>query len=265
MTLAYKAGNLITGVSGDTKPTTVPTGSRFLETDTRTEYYFDGATWTGVTVDESALDIADLGGILDVVKGGTGAITLTGWLKGNGTGVVTSHTTSVVEVLDRAVLTVDYTDSSAENTIYSFSVPANTLSTNRMLRCTIICDYLNNSGGTKQLTLRIKYGGTTLYDDGTNTIAAAATRYPVMLTIYLAANNSTSAQQLGGWIGIGDTAGTTAGLGDFADDEIMTHTPITGASTENSTDALTFAVTIQSSAATATQSFKRYTAITELV
>ncbi len=89
MTIAYKAGNLLTGVAADTKPTTVPTGSRFLETDTRREYYFDGATWTGVTVDESALDIADCGGTLDVVKGGTGAITLTGVLKGNGTGAVT--------------------------------------------------------------------------------------------------------------------------------------------------------------------------------
>ncbi len=92
MTIEYKSGNLITGVAADTKPTTVPTGSRFLETDTRREYYFDGATWTGITVDESALDIADVGGTLDVVKGGTGAVTLTGVLVGAGTSNITTLT-----------------------------------------------------------------------------------------------------------------------------------------------------------------------------
>ena len=45
MTLAYLAGNKITGTSGDSKPTTVPTNSIFIETDTRIRYLFDGATW----------------------------------------------------------------------------------------------------------------------------------------------------------------------------------------------------------------------------
>jgi hypothetical protein len=46
MTLKYFAGNRITGLSSDVKPTNVVTNSKFLETDTRNEYIFNGSSWT---------------------------------------------------------------------------------------------------------------------------------------------------------------------------------------------------------------------------
>jgi hypothetical protein len=46
MTLVYLAGNQITGLSSDTKPTNVVTNSKFLETDTKSEYVFDGSSWS---------------------------------------------------------------------------------------------------------------------------------------------------------------------------------------------------------------------------
>jgi hypothetical protein len=45
MVVKYYTNDYLTGVSGDTKPTTVITGSTFVETDTRREFYFDGTTW----------------------------------------------------------------------------------------------------------------------------------------------------------------------------------------------------------------------------
>ena len=45
MTIKYYAGNRLTGVSGDTKPTTLPTGSTFLETNTDDLYICDGDSW----------------------------------------------------------------------------------------------------------------------------------------------------------------------------------------------------------------------------
>ena len=45
MTIAYISANELTGVSGDTKPTTVPTNSEFIETDTRTSHLFNGTSW----------------------------------------------------------------------------------------------------------------------------------------------------------------------------------------------------------------------------
>ncbi len=46
MTITYHAGGRIQGLSTDTKPTDVPTTSRFEETDTRKIYYSDGSGWT---------------------------------------------------------------------------------------------------------------------------------------------------------------------------------------------------------------------------
>ena len=45
MAIKYYAGNRLTGVSGDTKPTTLPTGATFLETNTDDLYMWDGDSW----------------------------------------------------------------------------------------------------------------------------------------------------------------------------------------------------------------------------
>ena len=92
MTVTYLGNGQAKGLSADTKPTTYPTNATFFETDTGRTYYWNGSAWVGSTVDEAALDVADLGGSLDVVKGGTGALTLTGVLKGNGTSAFTTLT-----------------------------------------------------------------------------------------------------------------------------------------------------------------------------
>lgn len=41
--------NWILGLSGDTKPTNVPTNSIFLETDTRNQFLFNGSTYDQLT------------------------------------------------------------------------------------------------------------------------------------------------------------------------------------------------------------------------
>ena len=49
MTVVYLAGNRLQGLSSDTKPTTVPAGARFEETDTFDDYKWDGANWALMT------------------------------------------------------------------------------------------------------------------------------------------------------------------------------------------------------------------------
>jgi hypothetical protein len=49
LTVKYLAANNISGLSSDSKPTLVPAGSVFLETDTKLLYLFDGATWSSLT------------------------------------------------------------------------------------------------------------------------------------------------------------------------------------------------------------------------
>ena len=48
MTIKYYAGNRLTGVSGDSKPSNLPTGSTFLETNTDDLYIWDGDSWNVV-------------------------------------------------------------------------------------------------------------------------------------------------------------------------------------------------------------------------
>jgi hypothetical protein len=45
MTLKYLAGNMITGLSSDTKPTNVETNAVFVQTNTQTEFLFNGSSW----------------------------------------------------------------------------------------------------------------------------------------------------------------------------------------------------------------------------
>ena len=49
MTLAWKAGNMIMGLSSDTKPTTnLPTDFTFYETDTGNNFIWNGTTWATI-------------------------------------------------------------------------------------------------------------------------------------------------------------------------------------------------------------------------
>lgn len=49
MAIKYLSGNRLQGLAADTKPTTVPIGSRFEETDTFDDYKFDGTDWILMT------------------------------------------------------------------------------------------------------------------------------------------------------------------------------------------------------------------------
>jgi hypothetical protein len=60
---------------------------------------------------------------------------------------------------------VTFSNSAAEQTIYSFSVPGGTLGTLGMLRLTIDNVFLNNTGAQRTFTLRVKYGATTLFQE----------------------------------------------------------------------------------------------------
>jgi hypothetical protein len=93
---------------------------------------------------------------------------------------------------DVAEATVGPSDT-AETTVFSYTVPGGTLSTNKMLRVTLLGDYFNNSGGTSTFTVRAKFGGTTFFS-ANPTLAALATRRQVVLNLTLSAFNSTSAQ-----------------------------------------------------------------------
>ena len=63
--------------------------------------------------------------------------------------------------LDKVTANTTVTNTTAETTLYSFSVPGGTLGTNNVLRLTIQITDLDVPNGAS-VTLRFKYGGTTL-------------------------------------------------------------------------------------------------------
>jgi len=45
LTIVWTSGTSMSGLSGDTKPTTVPANTKFFETDTNLSFNFNGSTW----------------------------------------------------------------------------------------------------------------------------------------------------------------------------------------------------------------------------
>lgn len=170
-----------------------------------------------------------------------------------------------VSVLARSVTVLNIENSSAETSIFSYSVTGNMLSTNKVLRLTIIGDYLGNSATARFITLRIKYGATTLYADATNTLTIDAGRRAVYLVAIITNQNATNAQALGGHFAISDAGSATSGIGDIGDDETMVNSSLSGVASEDSTLTKTLDVTIQHSAAEANVSFRRLLGILELL
>lgn len=194
---------------------------------------------------------------------GSGTVTYNGTRTINGnvtivknltvSGTITLGSVLITEILNRDVTQNEVVDTTTETTVYSFSVPADSLSTNRMLRMTLLGDYLNNSGTIRTVTFRVKYGATTMltFDGAGGTLAASASRRSVRLMVELSAKNSNSAQIAHGNLHVGATVGDGAD-GAKSYDHVAVHNGVA----EDSTGALTFAVTVEHSFAHASASIK---------
>jgi hypothetical protein len=170
-----------------------------------------------------------------------------------------------VEVQNRAATQLIIANDITERDIFSYTVPAGLLGETGVLRLTIIGRYYNQTGAARHLTIRIKFGATTLYDDIISAIPNATTSRPFFLSIFLVNQNAANAQILGGKIALGDYDGATAGIGDLADSVIMSHSPIHGTASEDSGAAKDLKVTVQHQLADVNLQFVREYAILELL
>ncbi len=136
---------------------------------------------------------------------------------------------------------VTVASSTAETTLYTFSLPANVLSTNNGIRCKIYFDTfgINN---TKTSTFRLKYGGSTVASIVITGVSSQWSSAVGFLDAVLYANGATNSQygslylfaidgQSSSW-NANFTPGGASALG-------------TGSSAENSTGALTFTISVQ--------------------
>lgn len=100
----------------------------------------------------------------------------------------------VTHMEDVEPTSVDVTNTTAETSIFSYTVPANRMSTNRMLRLTLLGDLLYNNSDTNQVTLRTKLGGTTINTYNCDPSGLSIARRWWELVIYVANRNATNSQ-----------------------------------------------------------------------
>lgn len=132
---------------------------------------------------------------------------------------------------------------STEATALTGTLPGGTLGTDNGIVFRLHGSMTQNAGGPLNLTIRVKYGATTVFADD---VSIAASASPRMWSIdgYLCADaDSTSAQRLFIRTQVGSTASPTTGYGDITSASALGHGG--GTATEDSTADQTFSVTLQ--------------------
>lgn len=172
---------------------------------------------------------------------------------------VARATTNLVD----SIGAIEVVNDAAEKTVYSVSVPGNFLGPSGIFEGTIHADYLNNTGVSQTYTIRIKFGGTTIFQDTTGSIVANASRRPWRLDVTLVNRGVTNSQFGGALRFLGSAGGSTIGAGDYGTAGII------GSITQGIDPAIdttvdqVFAVTFQHTNASANLSWRKLASASE--
>ena len=148
----------------------------------------------------------------------------------------------------------DINTTSAEQTIFSQNILANTMGSNGILHLRIFGAILQNQATATDYTLRIKFGGTTYYQDNIATaLVQSATVMPFFLDLYVVNNNATNVQRLFGTFIMNDTNTPPTGTGDISDDEgqvngVFLNSTLNKDTTSNQTLAVTMQMSVSNAA-----------------
>ena len=169
---------------------------------------------------------------------------------GGGSGGVFNLTYS--KTLDTSTTSAAVHNTVTETTIYTFSVPANTLMNDRALRLTLTGQYRNGSGSNKTLNVKLKYGATT-YTNKTSANLGSNSATGTAAFVFNFTENGANTQRAYSQHSVESGNGTSI---DFTDRG-------NGAETTNSAKSLV--VTVTHSAANANLNFTKDFAVLELV
>lgn len=168
-----------------------------------------------------------------------------------------------VYILDRDTTPVSVADTTDETSVYSHSIVAGVLGATGGIRLSLAGSYANNSGGNKNLILRVKLGVTTVFTSTLSSIPTSGSYRKWSLDIWFL-NSAVGAQRWGAKcclsfpgaddlvIAATDTSKAYVGAGSKA-------------SAEDTSGALTLDVTVQHSAAHAGLEITRPVALLELI
>lgn len=134
-------------------------------------------------------------------------------------------------------------NSAAEVTLYTATIPGRTIGANDSIEFEFWISFLQNSGGARTITARVKYGATTILTISIAT-TAGGTAYGFSVRGFIKNAGATNSQKAIGIAFGGSASGTSSNGGS-----------VTGTAAEDSTADKTLALTFQSDANTATQTY----------
>jgi hypothetical protein len=136
---------------------------------------------------------------------------------------------------------VGKTNSTAETTAFTCTVTGGTLSTNKVLDFQVPVQWLNNSGGSANLTVKVKYGATTVINDAI-ALGASVNFRSLMIRGVLGAAAATGAQRAQVEVTASNSATTGNEYGAMSG--FVSSGGRGGAASEDSTANKTFSVTL---------------------
>lgn len=215
----------------------------------------DGLPWTYWLLNQSSATDCDMtaGGAVEVLCCCKDGAVVACTVAGAGT-----------SVLDRKSSATTLNNTAAETTVYSYTIPASTVSATGELRLKLFGEFLNNSGSGRGYTLKVKFGGTTVinYTTGATAVVTSATRRSALVLVTVSATGSTSGQIVTVEHSLASPAavyGTlTTGVGFSTSSAYNVAQWNSGALTKDMTASQTLEVTVQLSTNLSTLEWKTY-------
>lgn len=155
-------------------------------------------------------------------------------------------------------------DDSDETAIFSYTIPANNLGADGMFRFTVMAEYRNNSSVNRTLTVRVKFGGTEIMDNGLAAIATDAANRAFRLD-GLIANRAAGNQRADVAVLLSAAGSPSTGVGEWNVAPKSDGLVFADAIGIDTTAAKLLEVTIQHSAAHGALTFTREIALGELI
>lgn len=199
-------------------------------------------------------------GVLPTANLGSGSPDSTTFLRGDQTWAVPAGSgagtasLSYTKSQDTSATSVTVSNTVTETTIYSYSVPANTLGTNKVLRFTVNGTYTNQTGVNRTITVRVKYGATTILTKTSGSIGSAVGTGSFNIEGNISEQAGSTSTQ-GGYMYCSFESGNGTSV-DWTD---------RGNINEDSTAIKTLSVTVQHSVASASLSLTKKYATLELL
>lgn len=163
-----------------------------------------------------------------------------------------------------AAVTVSNTTTPTD--VVSQSIAGNTLGTTKKLRVQLLADWLNNSGGAVDTTVKIAFGGTTVWQGTIAGLAASANARSFFLSFDIGNIASAASQFMSGFLTLSSQTAPTTGIGN-PDSGEASHSSIgsNGTLSIDTTAAKTLAVTVTLGTAASTIQFRMRHATIEVV